>query len=1055
MDSAVTDATSPDKATASGSDTASWLGWVSRQGAMGSRVASFGWGSTSLGAIGTWSAVLRDAVTICLGSLLPMSVQWGPDLTIIYNDACRDLYGEGRFASALGRPTLEVWPETADHVRANVLATLRDGTPYFGVDDLMPLNRAVPLEECYVTTSAAPIIEDGRPVGVFSAFMETTAEVLAARRLRTLADLGRDHRELSSELEVARSVMRILSASNPGDHIAGGLYAAGDAPHPSPLATFGDAEPSPRQVALVAECGANGAARIDFGTDGSAWHAHAMRDPETGGVTHVLLLLQPPSRPADDSLRTYYALVALAIGAALMNHGEHVAQRHRVLQMAALDAAKSAFFAGVSHELRTPLALISAPVQDILERDPGLSDATRKALGLVQSNVSRLTRMVEAMLDFSRMEAGRLVPHVEQADVAAQTRALAADFAPAFARSGLDLVVDVPDLSRRPLLDLDFLERIVSNLLSNALKYTPTGQVGIRLVEEHDHYAIVVTDTGIGVALEDLDRIFERFERLPAQPGARSTAGAGIGLAMVRQLTRLLDGEVTVESVVGRGTTFTVRLPFEPSRPLGVTGQSVTPRRVNSFLAEIDTWIEPDLPPVVRPKAASARLLIAEDDVQLAAFLRDCLSDDYEVQLVRHGAAALEALRGGEFDLVLTDLAMPGMDGLELVRQIRADATLRELPVVMLSASGDASASGLAVGADDFVTKPFTVTDLQDRLAANLARARERSADAAWRRAVMFALRDPMVIFDREGRVVEMNEAFTDLFGYGMADGPFSPPYPWWPSADEDPEALEAIRGMLEDVLRNEDVEADTVLYTSDRRRIWVHTSGTSVEQPRTGLSARIRVLRDITRDKQARDRRAAAARVSADFASTDDLTTLLGVAEYGFELLFDGGSTIQVMVDRPYVFVAGKDVGPQDLHDEVSVGLASEPNVDTLSVRTGILLAPQTSATGARAWVQFPRPRRISLDELIAADLLAQAFALAVDRVVALQESADKQANLEQAVDSHRLIGQAVGILVERHRLTTGQAFDRLKQASQRRNVKLREVAQRVIETGVDPENV
>jgi PAS domain S-box-containing protein len=361
----------------------------------------------------------------------------------------------------------------------------------------------------------------------------------------------------------------------------------------------------------------------------------------------------------------------------------------------------------------------------------------------------------------------------------------------------------------------------------------------------------------------------------------------------------------------------------------------------------------------------------------------------------------------------------------------------------------------LAVGADDFVTKPFTVTDLRDRLGANLARARDRSSDAAWRRAVLYALRDPLVIFDREGRVVELNEAFTDLFGYSMADGPFSPPYPWWPTKDEDPEALETIYGILEGALDSQDVEADTVFYTSDRRPVWVHTSGTSVEQPRTGLSARIRVVRDITRDKQARDRRAAASRVSADFASTDDLTTLLAVAELGFELLFDGGSTIQVMVDRPYVFMAGKDVGPQDLHDEVAVGLAGEPSADTTSLRTGILLAPQTTTTGARAWVQFPRPRRISLDELIAADLLAQAFALAVDRVVALQKSADRQANLEQAVESHRLIGQAVGILVERHRLATGQAFDRLKQASQRRNLKLREIAQRVIETGVEPENV
>lgn len=1032
-----------------------WLDWLSAQGEMGHRVATFDWGATPLGPVEDWSTPLRDAVTLCVGSLLPMSVQWGPDLTVIYNHACRDLYGEVRFATALGRPTLEIWPETSDHVTEHTHATLRDGTPFFAVDQLFPLNRSVPLEECYITISSAPIIDDGVPAGVFSVFFETTAEVLAARRLRTLAGLGRDLKESTSELQVAEAVMEILS-TNPRDHVGGGLYAT-DADERGPhLATFGAVEMSSEQAALVADCLATGSLRVNSSDSGVAWHAYPLCDPEDGRATHVLLLGKPSSLPADDLLKAYYALVADAIGSALLSHGEFVAQRRRVSDLASLDRAKSAFFAGVSHELRTPLALISAPVQDVLERDAGLSAATRKALALVQSNVARLTRMVEAMLDFSRMEAGRLVPHVEQADVAAQTRALAAEFAPAFARAGLDFVVDVPDLSTSPLLDRDFLERIVSNLLSNALKFTPSGQVTLQLAQDEDeHYAIVVSDTGIGVALEDLDRIFARFERLPPQPGARSSSGAGIGLAMVRQLTRLLDGEVTVESAVGHGTTFTVRLPFQPSRPVGVAGQSVTPRRVNSFLAEIETWMEEDGPQRVPAHAAVARLVVAEDDPELARFLADCLCDDYEVVLVRDGAAAMDQLRAGDVDLLLTDLAMPGMDGLELVRQIRADVSLREVPVVMLSASGDASANGLALGADDFVTKPFTVNDLRDRLAANLARARERSSDAAWRRAVMSALRDPLVIFDRDGQVVELNQAFTDLFGYSMADGPFAPPFPWWPTEDEDPEMLATIQQILDGALRRDDVEAEVVMYTVDRRPVWVHSSGTSVEQPRTGLSARIRVLRDITRDKQAQERRAAAARVSADFALIDDMATLLGVAEYGFELLFDGGSTIQVMTDRPYFFASGKDVGPQDLHDDVASGLAGEPSADTTSLRRGILLVPQSGSTGARAWVQFPRPRRISLDEMIAADLLAQAFGLAVERIVALQRSADKQANLETAIESHRLVGQAVGILVERHKLLPGQAFDLLKQASQNRNLKLREVALRVIETGVEPADI
>ena len=339
-----------------------------------------------------------------------------------------------------------------------------------------------------------------------------------------------------------------------------------------------------------------------------------------------------------------------------------------------------------------------------------------------------------------------------------------------------------------------------------------------------------------------------------------------------------------------------------------------------------------------------------------------------------------------------------------------------------------------------------------DREAESGMRVLERSTDAGWRRAVMHALRDPLIILDADGAVIEFNQSFTDLFGYELSDGPYTPPFPWWPTEAEDSEALVAIQGLHEEGLSRADLDSEVVLYTKDRRKIWVHTSGASVELPFSGLTAKIRVLRDITRDKQAQERRAAAAHVSADFARTDDLATLLAVAEHGFEMLFDGGSTIQIDLDTRYLFSAGQNLSEADLPGDVAAGLAGSPSPDTVSYRPGILLVPQTSTIGARAWVQFPRPRRISTEEMIAADLLAQAFGLAVDREIERQRSADKQANLEAAINSHRLVGQAVGILVERHRILPSQAFDRLKQASQNRNLKLHDVAIRVIETGAEP---
>ena len=341
---------------------------------------------------------------------------------------------------------------------------------------------------------------------------------------------------------------------------------------------------------------------------------------------------------------------------------------------------------------------------------------------------------------------------------------------------------------------------------------------------------------------------------------------------------------------------------------------------------------------------------------------------------------------------------------------------------------------------------------LFDRQPPDALRRWERSADAGWRRAVMHSLRDPLVILDPEGAVIEFNQAFTELFGYELSGGPYEPPFPWWPTEDENPEALHAMWSLHDD--RVSDFDAELVLYTRDRRPVWVHATGASVELPVTGLSARIRVLRDITRDKQAQSRRAAAAVVSSDFVRIDDLATLLGVAEHGFELLFGGDSTIQIDLDDRYLFSAREILQPSDLPPDVARGLAGSPSPDTRSLRPGILLVPQTSTYPARAWVRFPTPRRISTEEMIAADLLAQAFGLAVDRIVDRQRAADTQSNLEQAIESHRVTGQAVGILVERHRLLPGQAFDRLRVASQNRNLKLRDLAVRVIQTGAEPED-
>lgn len=885
----------------------SWREGVRARGDLGARVADFDWAATPLGAVDDWDEGLRQLVAVVLASPLPMAVYWGPELTVIYNQACLGLYGESRFASALGLPAAQVWPESPSVV-GELRGVLETGAPVLAVNRLVWLDRAAAGEESYLTFGYAPIpASDGGVGGVLATVIETTELVL---------------------------------------------------------------------------------------------------------------------------------------------------EREQAAQDAELGEAKSAFFAALSHELRTPLALVAAPIEQALEKRADLSAETRKGLTVARANVARLTRMVDALLDFSRLQAARVVPDLTRADVARLTRGLAANFAPAMERATLGFEIDVADLPRQVGIDQDMYERIVLNLLSNALKYTPSGSVRLVLRQDGaDHYLVEVSDTGIGIAEADQGRVFERFERLQTPRGARVAGGAGIGLAMVRELTQLLGGAVSLESTPGVGSTFRVRLPFDPA-PSERAGHSITPRGVESFVAEIEEWQPAAGRPRRRTQQRKPRLLLAEDAADLTEYLTDLLSESYEVVTVADGEAALAWLKVEPADLLLCDLRLPGLDGVEVVTQVRAVAALRDLPTVLLSSQADdeTAARALLAGADDYIVKPFVPSDLKTRLAAKLNQARVRSVDAAWRRAVISSLEDGVLIFDSQGLVIDVNEAFTEILGYSLDDGPLRPPYPWWPTEAEDAEALQEIRQMYDRASQGSPASAEFLVFTKDRKPTWVRSTGATIPNPDTGQSVHVRTVRDVTRARAAQERRTAAAQVSADFSSIDDLATLMGVARHGLDLLFDGESTIQ-LDQSPILFSRGREVEWDELDEAVRRGLSGTPSPDTVSYRPGILLVASAS-TQCRAWVQFPKPRRIGPDEMIVADLLAQALALAVDRLISSQEAAEREAGLVQALASHRLIGQAVGILVERHRLLPGQAFDKLRRASQNRNLKLRDLAARVIETGADPEN-
>lgn len=321
------------------------------------------------------------------------------------------------------------------------------------------------------------------------------------------------------------------------------------------------------------------------------------------------------------------------------------------------------------------------------------------------------------------------------------------------------------------------------------------------------------------------------------------------------------------------------------------------------------------------------------------------------------------------------------------------------------------------------------------------------SGTAAWLRAVMELSSEAMLLVDDAGMVVDVNAAFTAILGYRRDDCPYAPPFPWWPREGEDAAALAALADQWSGSFL---ADGEWTLYRPDRTPVQVHARATAISN---GTRARLLIWRDMTRDRQSGFRRMAAAAMTRSFTDLDDLGDIIAVAEHGFGLIFDGRCTLRVGAGEGRSWFSSTGfTDTASVPGGVAAGLAAGTSPDTLSLRPGILLLSPDDEVDCRAWVQFPHPRRIGLDEMIAADALAASLAAALRRLSITQAAADREANLRIALESHRLIGQATGILVERHRLCPAEAFELLRGASQDRNLKLRDLAARVIETGLDP---
>ena len=707
-------------------------------GEMGGRLRGFDWSATPLGSPDRWPAALCHAVSTMLSSRAQLVVFWGEDHLAFYNDAYRPTIGD-KHPAVIGQAARLHWAETWDVLGPLLDGVRRTGVPYRGENHPFVLNRHGFLEDVYFDVSYDPIRDvDGTVSGIFCFVNETTGRVLGERRLRALAELGNELGDVPDMLELGRAVTHVLDAHRPdvpfsalwfpdesGNLVAGGCSGVDPATVAGPPPGLPDDGPltEPRWIATAELPGAVPPDAAD--------EALLLPLTATNEAAGVLLLGVSRRLPFSDDYRDFVDLVAAQVSRAVGKQRAYEQERARAAELAALDRAKTNFFANVSHEFRTPLTLVLGPIEEMLA-DRDLPDRYTDRLTVMHRNGLRLLKLVNTVLDFSRLESGRLAARYQPTDLSDFSSRLASTFRSATERAGLRLVVDCPPLPAPVYVDRDMWEKIVLNLVSNAVKFTFDGEIRVR-VRATDRAAVLeVSDTGVGIAPEELPQVFERFHRV-AGARSRTHEGTGIGLALVRELVEMHGGTVTAHSVVDRGTTFTVTMPFgyahlPADRVSALSPVPLTePEQARLYVAETALWTDDVARPVGLPEpngtpGGAGRILFADDNADLREHVVRLLSPAYEVVAVPDGAEALRLAVETPFDLVLTDVMMPRLDGFGLVAALRAKPATRYVPIVLLSARAGAAeeVAGLSAGADDYLTKPFSSQELVARVRANV-----------------------------------------------------------------------------------------------------------------------------------------------------------------------------------------------------------------------------------------------------------------------------------------------------------------------------------------------
>jgi PAS domain S-box-containing protein len=796
-------------------------------GELGARMRALDWSRTPLGSPDGWPQSLKTIVRIMLDSRYAMWMLWGPELTFFCNDAYLPTVGVKR-DWVLGARSDKVWEEIWPDIGPRIEHVLRTGQATWDEGLLLFLERSGYVEETYHTFSYSPVSDDhGVIAGMLCVVTEVTERIISERRLAFLSRLGIALAGANSEADVLAALEQTIATD------------ARDLPFTATYVFDDRDQLSARRMSETGLAGGHAAAP-DALADDRIWPVQAMRSGAAAMTVSALSERFPdlphgpwnfaphqarvvpiahqrqrqpsgflvaglnPHRALDEPYAGFLDLIAAQIASGLAAARARAEERRRAEALEELDRAKTAFFSNVSHEFRTPLTLMMGPLEDALQDGAvRLDERTREALGVAHRNSLRLLRLVNSLLDFSRIEAGRARANLEPVDLASFTAELASSFRSAVEKAGLRLIVCVTP-EEIVHVDREMWEKVVLNLISNAFKYTLTGEIRVSLERVDDTTRLIVADTGCGIPAEALPHLFERFYRVPNSQG-RTHEGTGIGLALVQEIVNLHGGSIDVHSEVGAGTRMTITLPrraVTPASPKTRDGDfTVTTAR--AFVAEAARWL-PDpvieasieTPVVTDGEFASSRemlassaveglVVLADDNADMRDYVRRLLEPRFTVMSARDGEEALDLIRKHKPDLLLTDVMMPHLDGFGLLRAVREDPKIASLPVILLSArAGEESrVEGLEHGADDYLIKPFSARELMARVSAHvgLARLRRESAEAVRKVELRFsvALESSAVGFctfdavrNEDGRIVDFAWSYLNPAAARTLDRP-------------------------------------------------------------------------------------------------------------------------------------------------------------------------------------------------------------------------------------------------------------------------------------------